>query len=803
MRLPLGLVLLCATPAFAGEPYHLPPQTIVDLVDAPPTPAATLSPDRKTLLLAEAPALSPIGEVAAPQLRLAGLRFYPKIDAAARRQRLRALSLLDVGDAQAAPRPIAGFPAGAALGDLAFSPDGKKIAVTVTDDKAVTLWIADVATRRATRLSPARLSAVQGAPCHWLPDSRGLVCRVVPDGRGKAPAAGGVPVGPVVLDADGKKKKPAPTFQDLLRNADDEAAFAHYLTVQVARVGLDGRVDRIGKPDVILAARPSPDGRYLLVRSIHRPWSYRVPYERFPERIEIWGAAGALVKRIADNPLAEDVPTAFDAVRVGPRDAEWRADVDATVCWVEARDGGDPKAAAEVRDEVLCAGAPFDGAPASLIKLGMRYRNVHWGDGALAMVVEKRWQDRRERTWAVAPGDPAQKLRLLWDRSSEDAYHDPGDPATAATARGFQVMARAADGAVLLVGEGASPEGERPFLDRYDPRTGTAERVWRAEDPSYERVAAVIDATRFVTRRESATEPPQYWLRADKDARQLTRFPHPYPQLAGVEMRLLRYERADGVKLTAKLYTPPRFQLGKDKPLPLLMWVYPTEFKSADAAGQVRASPNRFVAVSPGGPLFLLTQGYAILDNPSFPIVGEGKDEPNDTYVKQLVAGAEAAVNEVVRLGVADRDRLAIGGHSYGAFTTANLLAHSHLFRAGIARSGAYNRTLTPFGFQQEERTYWEARSVYQDMSPFVYADKIDEPLLLIHGDSDDNQGTFPIQSQRLFEALQGLGKRARLVFLPAEAHGYRARETILHVMWEMLAWLDTHVKNAPPRKSA
>src|SRR5262249_4174300 len=305
----------------------------------------------------------------------------------------------------------------------------------------------------------------------------------------------------------------------------------------------------------------------------------------------------------------EDVPTAFDAVRVGPRDAEWRADADATACWVEARDGGDPKAPAEVRDELLCAAAPF-AAPASLAKLGMRYRGVRWGDASLALIVERRWQDRRERTWAVAPADPAQATRLVWDRSYEDAYHDPGDPALAPTARGTLVMARAADGSLLLAGDGASPEGERPFLDRFDPRTGKGERLWRAEDPYYERVIATIDGTRFVTRRESAAEPPQYWLRGDKDARQLPRSPHPYPQLAGAEMRLLRYARADGVKLNAKLYLPPGFQPGKDKPLSLLMWAYPTEFKSADAAGQVRASPNRFVQVNPGAPLFLLTQGY-------------------------------------------------------------------------------------------------------------------------------------------------------------------------------------------------
>jgi len=802
MRLWLGVALVLPAVAFADDPYHLPPNAIVDLVDAPTTPAPALSPDRKTLLLAEAPSLPSIAEVAAPERRLAGLRFHSQSTAPSKRLYYRTLSLLDTSDPRATPRPLTGIAAGARIQDVGFSPDGKRISFTITDDKSISLWTADVATRKAARLAPVRLSGVVATPCRWLPDSRGLVCRLVPDGRGRPPAATTVPRGPIVLEAEGTKK-PARTYQDLLKNADDAATFEYYATAQLARVGVDGRVTRLGKPDLYLQAVPSPDGKYLLVKAVHRPFSYRVPVDRFPERYELWSADGKPVKTLADNPLAEDVPIAFDAVRTGPRAVEWRADADAAVCWAEARDGGDPKRPAEVRDEVLCLDAPFSAAPATLARLEMRYSGTDWGDAGLALVSESRWQDRKTRTFAVAPGQPGQKPQLVWDRSSEDAYKDPGDPVTSLTPRGTRVMARGERGEIYLAGMGATPEGNRPFLDRFDARAGKSERIWRAEGPSFEFVVDMVDGDRFLTRRETASEPPQYWLRTGEDTRQLTRFPHPSPQLAQAEKRLIRYKRADGVDLSGVLYTPPGYQPGKDKPLPLLMWAYPAEFKSAEAAGQVRDSPYRFIRVSPNGPLFLLTQGYAILENPTFPIVGEGKTEPNDTYVKQLVVGAEAAANEVVRLGVADRDRLAIGGHSYGAFTAANLLAHSKLFRAGVARSGAYNRTLTPFGFQAEERVYWEARATYGEMSPFTYADKIDEPLLLIHGEADDNTGTFPIQSQRLFEALQGLGGRARLVVLPAEAHGYRARESVLHVMWEMLTWLDTYVKNAPPRKAA
>ncbi|MRR10727.1 S9 family peptidase, partial [bacterium] len=323
-------------------------------------------------------------------------------------------------------------------------------------------------------------------------------------------------------------------------------------------------------------------------------------------------------------------------------------------------------------------------------------------------------------------------------------------------------------------------------------------RLFRSEAPHYELPVEILDPAQgtFLTRRESVSEPPNYYVRNLKtnSDRALTAFPHPTPQIAGVYKELIRYEREDGVKLTGTLYLPP----GKkpaDGPFPLLMWVYPQEFKSADAAGQVTDSPYRFVRVSPMSPLLWLAAGYAVLDDPTMPIVGEGQAEPNDTYVKQLVAGARAAVDEMVRRGIAERGRIAIGGHSYGAFTTANLLAHTDLFAAGIARSGAYNRTLTPFGFQAEERTFWQAPETYFIMSPFSHADKIKKPLLLIHGEADNNPGTFPMQSERFFSALKGHGATVRLIMLPHESHGYRARESLLHMAAEMTDWLQACIR--------
>jgi dipeptidyl aminopeptidase/acylaminoacyl peptidase len=525
-------------------------------------------------------------------------------------------------------------------------------------------------------------------------------------------------------------------------------------------------------------------------------------------RVEVWDAAGTPVYLVAELPLAEDVPPVRGAVRTGRRAVGWRADAPATLVWAEAQDGGDPHTPADVRDRVSLLPAPFAGEPTELAALALRFGGVQWGDDDLALVDEWWWQTRRRRTWRIAPARPVDGPRLLFDRSSEDRYADPGSPLTRRTPAGTGVLLTSPDGASLyLAGAGASPEGDLPFLDRLDLGTGQTERLWRCAAPHYEFAVDLLDpgSGRLLTRRESATEPPNYYLRrldpegpaeGPADPVPLTAFPHPMPTLAGVRGELLRYARPDGVQLSGMLYLPPGYREEHGR-LPLLLWAYPYEFKSAGAAGQVQTSPYRFVRPQPGSPLFFLAAGYAVLDGPAMPIVGEGDAEPNDTYVEQLVADARVAVDAAAARGVADPARVAVGGHSYGAFMTANLLAHSDLFRAGIARSGAYNRTLTPFGFQAEDRTLWEAPQVYLAMSPYLRADRIKAPLLLIHGAADNNAGTYPMQSERLFDALKGLGATARLVLLPHESHAYRARESVLHTLWESLTWLERYVRPA------
>jgi dipeptidyl aminopeptidase/acylaminoacyl peptidase len=783
--------------------YRTPPQALVDLVDTPPIPGMRLDPRREWMLLVEQPSLPPIAELAERELRLGGLRIRPRSHGPSRSGFATGLKLQRISDL--AERPIT-VPPGARIENLHFAPDGARFAFTHTGANGIELWVAEVATGQARRLGLAQLNLAAGTSPQWLGDGS-LVATLVVPGQGPEPPAPAIPSGPILQENRGKTA-PARTYQDLLKSAYDEALFEYYLTSQVAIIAPDGQVTPVGKPALVTNVSPSPDGRYLLVSSVHRPFSYLVPYVRFPHRSEVWDLEGHAVRTIADLPLQEEIPITFASVGTGPREIGWRGDAPATVSWVEALDGGDAGREAAQRDRVLTLAAPFQGEPATLATLAFRFDGLAWGNDDLALVSETWWKTRRARTWLLHPGAGEKSPpELLSDRSSEDRYADPGEPVTIANAWGRQVV-RTADGGktIFLSGLGASPEGDRPFLDALDLKTKKARRLFRSEAPHFEDPAEILDATgRYVlVRREAVEEPPNWFVRDLKTnkLRQLTHFPHPTPQLLGIHKELLHYARPDGVQLTGTLYTPAGWK-SADGPLPLVMWAYPQEFKSASAAGQVAGSPYQFARASWYSPLVWLTQGYAVLDDPSLPIVGEGDKEPNDTYVDQLVASAKAAVDEVVKRGVADRRRIAIGGHSYGAFTTANLLAHSDLFAAGIAESGAYNRTLTPFGFQAEERDFWHASDIYMKMSPFLYANQVHRPLLLVHGQADNNPGTDPIQSDRFYNALKGNGATVRLVVLPYESHGYRARESALHLLWESSNWLDSYVKNRPAEAEA
>ncbi len=794
-----AFLLILTTPlsASTSTAYQEPPQALVDLVNRPLTPQVRLSPDDAWMLLLEQPSLPSINELAEPELRLGGLRFKPQNSGPSRRRPAAGLELLALGDQSV--RAITGLPDAPRLGDVTWAPDSSHVAFTHTRSDRIELWVVEVATAKARRLTDLALNMTARVDPIWLSDSQSLVCALVPTDRGSVPQKAAIPSGPTTQENLGGTA-PARTFQDLLRNAHDEAVFEHYLTSQLARVDLLGEVTPLGKPALIWDYEPSPDGRYLRIETLHQPFSYQRPARWFPTRVDVWDVDGKLVQTVADLPLRENIPVGYGSVATGPRDFAWRHDAPATLVWVEALDGGDAGKEAELRDRLFMLPAPFDGGPVGWISLTQRFGGIDWADDNLALVSSWWWKTRNLRVVRAAPGQPDKPGEVMVDRSWEDRYNDPGAPVETRNAMGQSVLLRGDKGKTLyLFGDGASEEGDRPFVDAYDLESGESRRLFRSEAPFFERPIRLLDAAAgsLLTLRESVDSPPNFFTRQlgrTDGLQQLTQFPHPTPELVGLQKELIRYPRADGVELTATLYLPPGYK-AEDGPLPLLMWAYPEEFKSADAASQVTASPYRFDRVGWYSSLLWLTQGYAVLDDPSMPIVGENDEEPNDTFRKQLVMNAQAAVDESLRRKVTTKDQIAIGGHSYGAFMTANLLAHSDLFAAGIARSGAYNRTLTPFGFQSEERTLWEAPDVYLGMSPFMHAEKINEPILLIHGEADNNSGTFPMQSERFYNALRGHGGTARLVMLPYESHGYRARESVLHMLWETHQWLERYVR--------
>jgi dipeptidyl aminopeptidase/acylaminoacyl peptidase len=602
---------------------------------------------------------------------------------------------------------------------------------------------------------------------------------------------------------------PARTNTYLLKNAHDEALLDYYMTSQIVSVGVDGTIAPLGKPAVHSLPTASPDGKHLLVRTTHRPYSYQVGMTNFPVKTEVWTPQGAVEKTVYDRPLIEAQPSMRDSTTPGIRSITWRADEPATLVLVQALDDGDPRKAVAKRDRVSLLKAPFTGEAQPFLETERRYGGIQWLSPKVAIVSDFTSQNTRARSWVIDPSLPdGGTPRPLWDYNPEDRINTPGSLLYQYDlASDRQLPITTPDGKYFyLAGPGASKDksGDRPYLDRMEIATGKTERIWQSAPPRYENVVALLDANgrKAIIQRQTPTERPDYYVLdiPSKETSRLSNLPDPAPFFSTVKAELITYTRPDGVQLSGTLYLPPGYDRARDGKLPFFLWAYPQEFRSEDAASQVAGSPYQFRRPSRADHLLLLAAGYGVLDNPTMPIVGKNGKEPNDEYVTQLVASAKAAIDKLEELGVGDRDRMGVGGHSYGAFMTGNLLAHSDLFRAGIARSGAYNRTLTPFGFQAEPRTYWQAPDVYDQMSPFHFADKIKEPILLIHGTHDNNQGTFPVQSERMFAALKGNGGNVRYVQLPLESHGYIAKESRRHVIWEMVNWLDTHVK--PAKKS-
>ncbi|MEJ7622834.1 MAG: prolyl oligopeptidase family serine peptidase [Pyrinomonadaceae bacterium] len=790
----LALPALCA----AQNSYRQPSKAVMDVLNSTVTPSTSISPTRDRIALLVPLRYPPISELAQPMLRIAGLRINPLTNAAHRQPYAVSLKLKDIGTGKETPVVL---PAGAQIVSPQWSPDGKYLVAGNVTPAGVELWIIDSITAKATKVKGVYVNTAYGR-FDWE-GPRNIVATLVPARRGPAPAYQNLtPTEPSIQETSGRTGA-VQTFQDLMKSPNDEKLFEYYATSQLATIDVTGRVRNIGTPAIYNNASFSPHGQYILTDRIQRPFSYQYPSSRFPRKVEIWDANGKFVATVANVPLQDNLPV--QGVPVGPRSYGWVPTEPAMLMWLEALDEGDPRKKVTHRDKLMKLTAPFTGSASEVLKTENRFQGRSFGErDGLMWFGEYNRDTQRRRTFITDYRNPL-TVRMVSNLSVNDRYNDIGSPVTKTLANGGNVIRQDGD-YIFLTGTGASPEGDRPFFRKMNLATMKIDELWRSGNDDFESFVAMMDETgnRFLTRKEAIALPPNLLLRTvcPPNAKcvepgEITDFRDPTPQLRGIKKQLVQYKRADGVDLSFTLYLPPNYKPGTR--LPTVVWAYPLEFTDDSTAGQVSGSTNRFTQIGGTSHLFFLLEGYAVLDNTTMPIVGN-PETVNDTFVKQIVDSAKAAIDKGVEMGVVDRDRVGVGGHSYGAFMTANLLAHSDLFRAGIARSGAYNRTLTPFGFQSERRTFWEAPDLYAKVSPFFVANKINEPILLTHGEADNNQGTFPIQSERLFAAISGTGGTARLVMLPLESHGYSAKESTEHTLYEMITWFDKYVKNAKPR---
>lgn len=795
----LPLLLITIATAQTDVKYQLPPKVIMDLADVKPVPSPYINHDGSLIVFIQNADRMSLEMLAEPELKLAGLRINPNNCNKSRQNPGIGIRIQNMKTGK--DQSVKGLPEKLAIMYAQYSPRENYFSfVNCLSDK-LELWIIDLKTFEAIKIENVMLSAVMNYPYEWSANEKEIYLMERAN-KGKYPDQVVLPEGPVIQEADGKKS-PSRTYQDLLKNKNDEKKFDFYAETRIKRyLVADKRIENHLSQKVYSSISVSPDGSYLLTYELSKPYSYQLPYEFFGYSVNVFDYAGKLERNVTAKLLLDKIPQGFNACETGIREVQWRSDEKSSLIYVVAQDDGDPKKEAQYRDEVFCMRIPNDAKANLIARTVNRFQSIVFGPNRMAIMADSWWKTRNQKLYLL---DGWQMLgqKVIFDYSTEDLYNLPGNFDQSRNADGNYLLTTTKDFSKLyLKGEGYSPEGKKPFIDEYDVKSGKTVRLWQAENKtSYERVVKVINMEKgdMITRIEAQKTFPNYWMknfRTKKGGKQITNFENPYKSIETITKQKIEYLREDGVKLSANLYLPAGYNKEKDGRLPMLVHAYPTEYKDDKAAGQRKDSPHEFIMIGWGSPIFWVTRGYAVLDNAQFPIIGKGEEEPNDTYITQLVANGKAAIKTVSDMGICDEKRVGVMGHSYGAFMTANLLAHSDLFAAGIARSGAYNRTLTPFGFQSEERTFWQATKVYNEMSPFNHAEKINEPILLIHGEQDNNPGTFTLQSERLFQAIKGLGGKARLVILPYESHGYAAKENVFHMLWEMDNWLEMHVKN-------
>lgn len=779
--------------------YQKPPKEILDLVDYERPPSILMDSKKENILLLYRNTYKTLEDLNQDELRLGGFRVHPThlINSnTSYINNIKAKKLLQSQELQ-----VSGLPSQPKIANLTWSPNEQKIAFTHTGNKGLELWVLDLTTSQAKKAATLQLNACMGNPITWYKDNNSLLVRVVPEtATPLKETKNDLPQGPIVSTAEGKVSQNR-TYQDLLKNKIDEYNFEQIAATELYKVNIEtGQAVKAYPKAIYTSESFSPDGQYLLLTTIQKPYSYLVPYSRFPLETNLYSNEGKLISQVRTLPLAEVMPKGFMAVRKGKRQLFWRDDKPATLVWVEALDNGDPAMQVSFRDAVSTWDAPFNQGSKLLVQTSQRFSGIEWGNDTLALVSDQWYDTRNSRTFFFNPNEPIPTLRKVFDRNYQDIYTDPGNFETKRNQFGREVLA-IEKGKLYLKGEGHTLKGQFPFIDEMDIASLKTKRIYQSTyKDKLENISDIVDINKglVLVSIQSATAYPNYYLRNIKKKESLTaitQFKNPFESIKNVHKEVIKYQRKDGVALSGTLYLPAGYNYKKKEKLPLLIWAYPAEYKDKSSAGQSTHNSNQFTFPYYGSFVYWVTRGYAVLDDASFPIVGEGTTEPNDHFIEQLTDNAAAAIDAVDQLGYIDRKKVAIGGHSYGAFMTANLLTHTQLFACGIARSGAYNRTLTPFGFQSEQRNYWEVPEVYNIMSPFMTANKMKTPLLLVHGEADNNPGTFTLQTERYFQALKGLGATVRMVLLPKESHSYVAKENILHLLWEQDQFLEKYLK--------
>ena len=779
--------------------YQKPPSEILELVDITLPPRVLIDENKNFMIYLYRNSYKSIDELSSPEIKLAGLRLNPNSNSRSRTNYYNNIMISKMDQIDKSAKQIKGLPKNPKLANIKWSPDQTKIAMTNTKEEGVELWYIDLEKLTAKKLTGPKLNASLGDVITWYQDSKNILTKFklknspdIIDGEDV------VPTGPIISSNDGKKAQNR-TYQDLLKNEVDEKNFETLARSVLSKVSLKGKTKLLAKKNLYHEIDFSPDGKFILISIIQKPFSYLVPYYRFPMKYVIYSSKGKELTVLHEVPLIEDLPKGFMAVRTGPRNFSWRSDRSSNLIFVEALDGGNPETDIKYRDEIFEVGYPFKQNKVSLLKTINRFYRIDWCNDTLALGYDYWWNTRNTKTYTFSPSNSNKKPKIIIDRNYQDRYNDPGSFVKRRNLYGKSILAMNKQN-LYLMGDGFRDDGQFPFIDQLNLESLKKVRLYESsfKDKKEDLLDFEADNNMILTRIESASEYPNYFFRDLKtdSLTKITDFENPFLSIMDVSKEVIEYKRSDGIDLSATLYLPKGYDINKKQKLPMIMWAYPREFKDNKSASQITQNKNEFTFPYWGSPIYWLTRGYVVLDDVSFPIIGEGDNQPNDNFRKQLVDNASSAINRVYELGYIDKEKVAIGGHSYGAFMVANLLSHSKLFAAGIARSGAYNRTLTPFGFQSEERNYWEAPDTYYNMSPFMHAEKVKTPLLLIHGEEDNNSGTYPLQSERYFNALKGLGATTRLVMLPKESHSYRAKESIMHMLWEQDRWLERYVKN-------